>query len=365
MHNKKYKNRVQFLINRAKKLERIHRRWIRNRTLRNKRLVGLNHIQRDKIHTHDRFKDYTWLTPPKNFSLINNAEECVHFINKLEHCFNNRKKVFVNLSEVTFLGHGALIVLLSKILRFKANNIDFNGSMPVNPYCNALLRCSGFFKELYSKGYRSLDNYKHTQQNFFTHTKKTVDQALSYELIKSMSKLIWGVECRCPRLQEVFIELMQNTNNHASFEGHGKQHWWTTASYDKERQTGCFSFIDYGVGILSSLKEDASNKFFKPFKEFINLFKPQNNAETLKLIMQGELHKTASKKSYRGKGLPGIYKAYCTNKISHLVVITNDTLLNFDDGTFLNLKSSFSGTFVYWELTPSNHHIEQDGNLYS
>jgi hypothetical protein len=46
------------------------------------------------------------------------------------------------------------------------------------------------------------------------------------------------------------------------------------------------------------------------------------------LIFEGELHRTATGKSYRGKGLPGVYEALQKNKISNLAMITNDTFYN-------------------------------------
>lgn len=347
----------RFLANRAKKIARRRKYWKEWKKNRNRKFHSATKPEREELGVQDRYKDYTWIKPPVHFSMITNTEDSLAFITKLENCFDKRQKVFVNLSEVETLAHGALVVLLSIMKKFKANNIGFNGYMPKNPTAYRILKESGFFSELYSNKTHSLESYGLDKPYFFTHSSKIVDQKLSASLIESMSNLIWGEPRRCTKLQRVYIELMQNTNNHASLEGHGQQHWWTTAIYDRNRNTGCFSFIDYGVGILKSLKNDQRNKFFAVLEKITNLFKPQSNADLLKLLMTGEIHRTASGDYYRGKGLPGIYQACENNNISHLVVISNDTICNFADNSFKLLKNKFSGTFVYWELNEFNNNV--------
>lgn len=355
--NNDFKLHKQFLANRAKNFARHRKRWKDWKRVRNRRYRSVSKLEREELSVKDKYSDYVWIKPPSSFSMITNTEDSLAFISKLERCFGLRQKVFVNLSEVKIIAHGALVVLLSIMKKFKANNIGFNGYMPKDPLALRILKESGFFSELYCNKSHSLESYRLEKPYFFTHSSKIVDQQLSASLIESMSKLIWGEPRRCTKLQRVYIELMQNTNNHASLEGHGQQHWWTTAIYDRERNTGCFSFIDYGVGILKSLKNDHRNKFFAVLEKITQIFKPRSNADLLKLLMTGEIHRTASGAYYRGKGLPGIYQACENNNIAHLVVISNDTICNFANNSFTLLKNKFSGTFVYWELTATNNNF--------
>lgn len=347
----------RFLANLAKKYARRRKKWKDWKRNRNRRYRSVPKSFREDLFVKDKFSNYVWIKPPINFSMITNTEDSLAFIAKLERCFDQHQKVFVNLSEVETIAHGALVVLLSIMKKFKANHIGFNGYMPKKPIAYRILKESGFFSELYSNKAHTLESYVLEKPYFFTHSSKIVDQKLSASLIESMSNLIWGEPRRCTKLQRVYIELMQNTNNHASLEGHGQQHWWTTAIYDRQRNTGCFSFIDYGVGILKSLKNDQRNKFFAVLEKIAKIFKPQSNADLLRLLMTGEIHRTASGDYYRGKGLPGIYQACENNNISHLVVISNDTICNFADNSFKLLKNKFSGTFVYWELNESNNNF--------
>jgi hypothetical protein len=78
----------------------------------------------------------------------------------------------------------------------------------------------------------------------------------------------------------------------------------------------------------------------------------------LKLLLQGEVHRTVTGKYYRGKGLPGIFEACKTNKISNLIIISNDALADFSNDKFISLKNKLSGTYVSWELNENNINIK-------
>ena len=42
-------------------------------------------------------------------------------------------------------------------------------------------------------------------------------------------------------MQRVFIELMQNTNNHAAYNVTGEKHWWLCVDYDNSMNKVYFS----------------------------------------------------------------------------------------------------------------------------
>lgn len=52
--------------------------------------------------------------------------------------------------------------------------------------------------------------------SIYTHAQLAVAPDIADLLIKQASKTIWGEPRRCPGVQRTFIELMHNTNNHAS-----------------------------------------------------------------------------------------------------------------------------------------------------
>lgn len=354
---KRNKNKVLILKRRAAKSFRRKLRSKFKKKQRKKQLLGVTKQQRKDNNIRHNFKqqfaDYKWIKAPQIFSLTQNPEDSLAFIAQLESCFEKKKKVFVNLENVETIAHGAIVVLLSVLVKFKANKIDFNGNFPKNQKANANIKKSGFFEYLYKENFRIQDEYNF-ERDICTHANKKVDSKLSDEIIKRASNFIWNEERRCTGLQRVFIEIMQNTNNHASLTKTGEHHWWATVYYSKEDKKVCFAFIDYGVGILKSLENKKDGKFVGVVPKIKELFNPNSNADLLKLLLNGEVHKTATGNYYRGKGLPGIFEACKNNKISNLVIISNDAIADYANKKYKSLRNKLSGTFFYWELNSKN-----------
>lgn len=341
-------------------------RKIRFKKKRKKRLgqnQNINHLKRniysDRANLRKQFKDFKWIQAPSNFSLIDNPEESINFIGKINESFNRKRQIFIDLENVTNIGHGAIVVLLSKMVQFKANNILFNGNFPKeNKPCRMLIK-SGFFENLY-KEFNVQDTYdlSTTGNSIYTHAQKTVNSELTDTIIRKSSSSVWGEERRCPGLQRVFLELMQNTNNHAS-ETNGEKHWWMSINYRQDQNKICFSFLDFGVGIFESLSNKKEGATFYGVLDIVKkIFKPNNNSEILKLLLMGEIHKTASKKYYRGKGLPGIYNAFLKKEIKNLKIISNNAYADTNNSVYKNLNNNFAGTFIYWELTEDSYSLK-------
>lgn len=369
---KRRKRFLRFQLRRARRSAKARRRFASIVLSRRKRFIGVSKELRNEILKNEKtkrildkqFRTYEHVIAPAVLSMIDNTEETITFIKTLEKHLEEKQKVFIHLRNVNKIAHGAIVVLLSIMMKFKANDIKFNGDKPKSLDAFNMLESSGFFKHLYRK-YDSSVDLSIEGDRIFTHSKKIVDQEQSDQIIHNVSNLVWGEPRRCTKLQRVFIELMQNTNNHAALSEKGYHHWWTTACYIPEEQKACFAFIDYGVGILASLESGKRGIFTNLFNEIVNFFKPTNNAKLIELLLKGDLHELARKKKpatstrdyFRGKGLPGIYKAFKTNQISNLVVISNNVIAKCAKDSFEMLNSDLSGTFVYWELNSQNNSL--------
>lgn len=303
----------------------------------------------------DQFKNYSKIHAPENLSFIENPIGVVEFISKLEIHFNQKKKVFVVLKDVTSMTYDAIVVLLSIMVKFKSHNIDFNGDFPTNKEASKVLKESQFLKYLFIP-FKEEERYNLGQQSsIHTHANKDVDSELGSKLIENASKTVWGEERRCQGVQRTLIELMLNTNNHADDNKKGEKHWWLSVHHDKENHKVGFAFIDFGVGVFTSLNNKRfGSKFFGVLDNLMEKVKYGNNAELLKLIMDGTLHRTATGKLFHGKGLPGINKVRERNQINNLNIITNNVHGKIDSSEFIILPESFSGTFIYWELNQNN-----------
>lgn len=350
--------------NKIKNKKHAEKSWARQiafkeyRRLKNSSELTLDEPKRKhKRQFEDRFAEYRKIKAPENFTLIGNPEPVIDFISKLKKSFDRREKVFVVLFEVKNINYDAIIVLLSILVRFKSQKINFNGDFPADISAKQILTESGFFKNLY-KHFVEADRYNISQDNenlIHTHAWKNVDSTLSAKVIEQASQTVWGEKRRCQGAQRALIELMLNTNNHATVGVEGDKHWWLSVNHRKKENKVSFSFVDYGVGVFKSLEnKPEGNKFYKAIDKMLAIFNHTNNAELLRLVLTGEMHKSVTGEHYRGKGLPGINDAFTRNSFSNLFIISNDVYADVSNNIYKKMNSNFSGTFLYWELNQSN-----------
>lgn len=343
---------------RAKQSSKKKLRFKEYRRAKNTSELGVpNSSLKHKRKFEDRFQGYTRIFAPENFTLIGNPEAVIAFINRISECFDKRRKTFVVLQKVKSIDYDAIVLLLSIMVRFKANGILFNGDYPNSDEANDLLHESGFFHHL-TRQFRDTDRYNVLNKDYntiHTHAWKNVDSALGAKIIDGASETIWGENRRCQGAQRTMLELMQNTNNHAVIGKEGERHWWISVNHRKEDKKVCFSFVDYGVGIFESLaNKQHGNKWHKAIDKMKDRFQYGDNSDLLKLIVNGELHRTVTGEYYRGKGLPGIAEAMKRNQISNLHIITNDVFANVANQEYKVLSNKINATFIYWELNENN-----------
>lgn len=331
-------------------------RFRRYKTRKNKCLLYLSQLERTRQkNERQKFWNYDFIKAPSNFSLIDNTEEMLHFIDSLKQAFRKRRKVYVKLHKIKSMTDDAVVLLLSNVLEFKSAKIAFNGSRPTNLSIARRLEKSGFFDILYEERkneYWNLgDSYSIAiDKSMHTHATKNVDSELTSALIEKSAEYLWGEKRRCRGVQRIFLELMQNTNNHASRHS-GEKYWWVNISLLNNPKRIGFSFIDYGMGIFKSLNtKGTNNKFYDWVNKIKKFCNPENHYDVLHLMMKGDFHNTVTGHSYRGKGIPGIYNEIAKGSIKKLVIISNDAYANTFDNDYHKLKHSLQGTFVYWEI---------------
>ena len=289
---------------------------------------------------------------PQTMCFLLKPEEMTSFIDKLESCEQRRIPVYVDLSAVERLKLNAITVLLSVMVRFKSSKVKFTGNLPINPTARSGLVESKFFEHLKVQFKRS-KNYDLLGSTIYTHGKLKVDPEFSDQLIGDAATTVWGESRRCQGMQLAFVELMQNTNNHASSQ-QGEHHYWISLHHVQSENRVVFTFVDFGVGIFESLSaKKPGDKFYDILQKMWNTI-GEDRTRMLRNIFNGKLHKTSTGKSFRGKGLPALHKAFRENKISKLAMVTNNVFYNSQDDTYVQLKKNFSGTMITWELNESN-----------
>ena len=294
---------------------------------------------------------------PTQLTFLKNPEGVSKFIGQLEHWFDLEKGVFVDLKNVKFVDHSAIVILLSVLVRFKSNRIPFGGSYPNDPEANELVRKSGFVDNLMAT-FKDKSRYLvHASQDLgiYTHAYKSVDSSLTAAIILKASEFIWDEPRRSQGVQRALVELMQNTHNHADRTEEGTRHWWLSVTNDEVNKKVVYSFVDFGIGIFENLgQKKPESRWFNVRKKLSTWLQSASNDALLLRILDGELHKTVTGQPHRGKGLPGIAGAVRNNWISNLCVISNDAYCDFSSSSTKKLSQPFSGTFVHWEVSKTN-----------
>ena len=321
----------------------------------------INHLLRGKPRAQcknikNRIK-FNYVKAPENFSLLKNVEESIRFLNKIENFFVKNKKVFVELKEVKFIDHSAITVLLSLMYKFKLSKIKFNGDFPNEEKVRKKLVNSHFFERLMKPLSLNQEYILNKENQIFARANKFVVPELGLQIMGEVSQTIWGKKRVCKGLQRTLLELMQNTNNHASNK-EGEVHWWLSVNHDKHNNTVDFYFVDYGQGILKSLENKTSKKIWDGFWiSFKNMIKSNREPDIIKSLLEGKHRKPEHRNNsyYRGKGLPGVMRVLNRNEISNLHIITNNVFVTTNpDNKFERMNRSFNGTFYHWQLHKNN-----------
>jgi len=267
--------------------------------------------------------------------------------------------VFVVLKNVKNIDHSAITVLLSLMYKFRVAKIKFNGDFPDDLKVKETIVDSQFFRKLLSPMSSDMGNdYTMTKNNqIFARANTIVVSEMGEKIMEESTKTIWGERRICKGLQKTLIELMHNTNNHASRSEDNQEHWWLSVNHDKENKKVDFYFVDYGQGILRSLERKSNpkiwNNFWDNFKKMIDLGSEQ---KVIECLLNGE-HWSPEQRIqpyYRGKGLPSIKDSLSRGQISDLQIITNNTRSEVDSNNFIHLSKNFNGTFIHWKLEKNN-----------
>jgi len=270
-----------------------------------------------------------------NLSPIN-ADRTIEYINQVKKLGNKRKGVDFNLRDVTDIGVGAISMLLSVMEELRGQGIRFRGTKPDNIDAKNVLERSGFMKFVH--GNVSIEN-KNSKNIIFTGNKRTHHTEILDAIHDSM-ETVWGVKGRSQLLYGTIVEMIKNSCKHA-FKSDKNVRWHFAVSHDQMTNTVKFSFVDNGIGVVSSHEKD------NLLRKFGGIFR--NNAEFIEgAYTEGIKSKTGL--SWRGTGLPTIYETFDFGIIKNLAVITNDVYCNFDSNSKLILNNQFKGTYYFLEV---------------
>ncbi len=274
---------------------------------------------------------------PINFNLMpKNVENVLSYINLVKNIGKSGKGLKVNLSKVEDFGAGAISMLLSVMGQLYDDGIKIVAVKPKSIFANNILEQSGFMK--YANGNIKSANLG-TRNTIITGKKETSHTEI-LDAIHNTMKTVWNENGRSPLLYGLIVEMIKNSCKHA-FKSDNNVRWHFGVNHDEKNKTTKFSFVDNGIGIVTSYK---TGEFFKKASVFF-----QNNSEFIEGAFTNGI-KSKTGLNWRGTGLPTIYEAFEDNIIKNFVVITNDAYCNFGTNEIIKAKNEFIGTYYYWEI---------------
>jgi hypothetical protein len=284
---------------------------------------------------------------PTCFSLIQNADESIAFLNRLKGLIRqfNLNLDFTNVSRITPDAMAALVSLISIDPRFKGGAVT--GNLPSDAKAADLITGSGFLEYV-----KRVGDIKGSKSGLISRRQgHLVEPTVARDLVRHGMKETTGVSKPCPPAYRALIELMGNTHDHAAGEDNTKtadpaaksmENWWATVYSDHDRQTSCFVFLDCGVGIFRSLKLRLRRRLSRKLGV-------TSDTDLLRDLLSGEIGSRTGL-HYRGKGLPAIYQDALHGRIKSLHIIANYVSANVSSNLINELRSPFSGTLIYWEI---------------
>jgi hypothetical protein len=343
MNKKKHYIYAQHLKFKRRKCERLKiksKDKKRNRNIINnkkRRLSVKKYAHRNNIYSKPQT---ITINAAHDLSLLKNTEKVLSFINEIDTISSNKRKTILNLdlSNVSSIDIGCINMILSKITKLGKKNIQTICKLPQNNECKYMFFESGFSDHMRDLQGRKI-NYSKKNNNLIVNRgfDKTSNHKIGLAIRESVLHLTGKDESYRP-LYSMAQEMCANSVEHANKRD---KNWLFSVWYKSESEI-CFIMTDIGEGILGTLKR----KFSQIIKDLF-LF---DNKEILLRAFEKK-YDSSTKDINRNKGLPKIKKIADEKFVNNLIVIANDVLLDFSNGTNSKiLKQKFKGTFYYWEL---------------
>lgn len=296
---------------------------------------------------YGNFRNRIIVKAPKKFSLIDNRDQVIHYINEIFTTAHSGLFIRMDMSEIEYTDPLTVTLVMAlmmdarmesqKKLRYievkiPSKNVDAGRTFE---------ECH--FKDTVVTGYAN-------QNYFMSRTSLQVNQSYTGEIIEfAKSK---GISDATSILNPLLVEIFSNTNNHATLSTEDIKLPWFLSIVERNDRL-CFSVIDLGIGIYESLRSnDAIQNIPKQeFNVLVDMYSNDQSRYLSQTIPKGVYSST--RLNFRGKGLKTVYqKANSSTTCTKFDIISNKAMIDILNINRVHHDSdeSFSGTAFYWEM---------------
>lgn len=324
------------------KIRRDYKKFLHNLKRKRKRKQKEKSLIVNNV-SHKKRVTKKVLHAPQNFSIINNSKETISFFNNFKNIISDCKtdvlQVKLDMSMITQMTVDALIYLIAIIKNIRKTDFmkfEFSGNLPADPKCRNIVIESGFLDHMKSTKVETIFN----QKKLRIRSGNDVDPDIIRDICCFVQDLVNVTKQATKKLYGFIGELMNNATSHAySEKSIFAQKWLLYVENIDDKFK--FTFLDTGLGIPHTMNKKLSENIFK------------DDCFLVKSALDGQM-RSATKKSYRNKGLPLIKDTVKSGYISKLNIISNKAcceLFDKDENDIFNdFITPLNGTLYYWEI---------------
>ncbi len=319
-------------------LKKRSKKSIKRRKRIRKLKKRLNQIKRNNVR----------IDAPKSLSFLLNLAETVAFFQQIEKRISIGTNIYLDLSKIESLTGDAILYLLSianrtKLLEGKGS---IQGNVPENDEARKYLEASGFYKYV-----RSSSTFIPINQNFFAIRRgvlvdpTTLKEAIMFSIEKSRN----NSTIKSFLKNDIYRSLNEATGNvaqHAYSKNGLDRYWWLMVEFLEEKSKLRFYVLDNGLGISETIAKKIKERIFDLL---IELFINHTDADYLLSALKGEF-RSATKKKYRGFGLPEIRSIAENKHIAEFYILSNYGFVDVKKMKPTKLSSKIQGTLLIWEI---------------
>lgn len=207
------------------------------------------------------------------------------------------KEIFIDARNVKYVSESALMYLFAIIRDAKSDRFIIQGNHPIDFTSRKL------FKRL---GFNAILEKADFSQKFFGNNEGLLIRGNCVEtsVAESVCKFIQNkAGINTTELYGAIVELMGNTIQHAYLESDKLEKKWQIFVQNTKNYVQLI-FLDTGMGIPNTVRKNWAEKVLKLFPGIRT-----KDSTLLRSALNGQF-RTRTGESYRGKGLPQIFKAF-------------------------------------------------------
>ena len=298
-------------------------------------------------------------TTPKIFSIINNPEETIKFLNNIIYEVEKIRKLYkankqtnyirkfkIDMIDVEKITSDALMYLLTIIKNTRGERIlpiNWEGNFPKKEDVKQFLKRSGYLDYMQTAQENIVkfdDNINIKTGTGYEYFDKGIMVDIRQQIIDFSCSKLNKDKTKINYLMTMLTEMITNIRDHAyDKEGLFRHSWYIFVENKDEKIT--YTFMDNGLGIPSTIKKSILEKI-------ITTLEMDKEYKYIEAAVNGIEKRSKTGLKERGNGLPSIYEQFTNKNVKNFVIISNKAFFSQDNS--YDLINNLNGTIFYWEI---------------